>query len=128
MRDKYLKSKAVDAVVAAIQRGEFTDYSNAAKHFECSHSAVSRRVRGLTKTKKEANSFWHQCLTIEQEEVLIDRINYLTNRAMPPTSHIVRNLAEEIRGGPVGKNWVGQFIKRHGLQLKSLYVTAQERQ
>ena len=41
---------------------------------------------------------------------------------MPPTSHIVRNLAEEIRGGPVRKNWVGQFVKRHGIRLKSLYL------
>ena len=41
---------------------------------------------------------------------------------MPPTSHIVRNLAEEIRGGPVGKNWVGQFIKRYNIRLKSLYL------
>ena len=104
MRDKYLKSKAVDAAVAAIQRGEFVDYSKAVKHFKCSRTAVSRRVQGLTKTKREANSFWHQYLTIEQEEVLIDRINYLTDRSMPPTSHIVRNLVEEIRRGPVKKN------------------------
>jgi Tc5 transposase DNA-binding domain len=122
MRDNFLKSGAVDAAVGAIQRGEFADYSNAAKHFKCSRTAVSRRVRGLTKTKREANSFWHQCLTIEQGEVLIDRINYLTDRSIPPTSHIVRNLAEEIRGGPVGKNWVGQFVKRHGIRLKSLYL------
>ncbi len=122
MRDKFIKSARIDAAIAAIQRGEFTDYNNAAKHFKCSQSGVSRRIRGLTKTKKEANSFWHQCLTIEQEEVLIHRINLLTDRGMPPTSHIVKNLVEEIRGGPVGKNWVGQFVKRHGLRLKSLYL------
>ena len=58
----------------------------------------------------------------EQEEVLIERINRLSDRAMPPTSHIVRNLAEEIRGGRVGKNWTGQFIKRHNIRLKSLYL------
>ncbi len=122
MRDEITKSSRIDAAVAAIRRGEFTDYANAAKHFKCSETGVSRRMRGLTKTKKEANSFWHQCLTIEQEEVLIYRINLLTDRGMPPTSHIVKNLAEEIRGGPVGKNWVGQFVKRHGLRLKSLYL------
>ena len=98
------KSARVTEAVDAIKRGEFSDYTKAAQHFRCSHSAVSRRVRGLTRTRKEANSFWHQCLTIEQEEVLIYRINTLTDRAMPPTSHIVRNLAEEIRGAPVGKN------------------------
>jgi hypothetical protein len=70
-------SSLINAAVTAIQRGEFTDYTKAAEHFKCSHSAISRRVRGLTKPRKLAN-------TIEQEEVLIDRINYLTDRAMPP--------------------------------------------
>jgi transposase len=116
------KSARITAAVDAIRRGEFTDYAKAARHYKCSHSGVSRRVRGLTKTRQQANSFWHQCLTIEQEEVLIHRINYLTDRAMPPTSHIVKNLAEEIRGQRVGKNWVGQFVKRHGIRLKSLYL------
>jgi hypothetical protein len=41
---------------------------------------------------------------------------------MPPTSHIVKNLAEELRGKEVGKNWVGQFVKRYRIRLKSLYL------
>jgi hypothetical protein len=98
------KSGRITKAVDAFRRGEFSDYAKAADHLKCSRSAVSRRVRGLTKTRKEANSFWHQCLTIEQEEVLIHRINYLTDQAMPPTSYIVKNLTEEIRGAPVGKN------------------------
>jgi hypothetical protein len=104
MRDIYTKSIRINKVVAAIQRGEFIHFNNAADYYKCSRSAVSRRMRGLTKSKKQANSFWHQCLTIEQEEVLIHRINLLTDQGMPLTSHIVRNLAEEIRGKLVGKN------------------------
>lgn len=122
MRDIYTKTLRIDKAVAAIQRGEFVHYANAAKHYKCSRSAVSRRMRALTKSKKDANSFWYQCLTNEQEEVLIYRINTLTDRGMPPTSHIVKNLAEELRGKQVGKNWVGQFVKRHGIRLKSLYL------
>ena len=79
-------------------------------------------MRALTKSKKDTNSFWHQCLANEQEEVLIHRINTLTDRGMPPTSYIVKNLVEEFRGKQVGKNWVGQFVKRHGIRLKSLYL------
>jgi Tc5 transposase DNA-binding domain len=116
------KSAAISKAVLAIRLGEFTDYSLAARAHGCDHTAISRRVRGLTKTRKDINSFFHQCLTDNQEEVLIARINILTDRGMPPTSHIVRNLAEEIRGEPVGKNWTGQFIKRHNLQLKSAYL------
>jgi hypothetical protein len=53
---------------------------------------------------KAANSFYHQCLTNEQEEVLITRIHDLTDRGMPPTSQIVENLAEEITREKVGQN------------------------
>ena len=104
MGDRHIKSKRIDAAIAAIRRGDFIHYGPATKHFKCDRGALSRRIRGLTKSKKEADSFWRQCLTDEQEEVLIQRINDLTDRAMPPTSQIVKNLAEEIRGERVGKN------------------------
>ena len=58
MRDKYAKSKAIDVVVAAIKRGEFIHYSDIAKKYKCDFSALFRRIRGLTKTKKDADSFW----------------------------------------------------------------------
>ena len=57
MRDIYTKSIRIDKAVAAIQRGEFIHFNNAADHYKCSRSAVSRRMRGLTKSKKQANSF-----------------------------------------------------------------------
>ena len=98
------KSHLVSQAVSSIERGEFTDYSKAAKHYGCDRTAVSRRIRGLTKTRKEANSFYYQALSTAQEEVLISYINKLTDRGMPPTSQIVRNLTEEIRGATVGKN------------------------
>ena len=53
---------------------------------------------------------------------MIHLIISLTDRGLPPTSRIIRNLAEELLGGPVGKNWTGDFIKRHKDRLKSLYL------
>ena len=41
---------------------------------------------------------------------------------MPPTSGIVHNLAEEINGGLISKNWTGDFVKRYKDRLKSLYL------
>jgi hypothetical protein len=116
------KSALVEKAVSAIKRGEFTDYSKAAERYGCDRTSVSKRIRGLTKTRKETTSFFHKALTDTQEELLISRINYLTNRGMPPTSAIVKNLAKEIRGYDVGKNWVGQFIQRHKDKLTSLYL------
>jgi hypothetical protein len=57
MHDKYVKSKRIDAAVAAIRRGEFSDYAKAANEYKCDHGAVFRWIRGLTKSKKKANSF-----------------------------------------------------------------------
>jgi hypothetical protein len=57
MRDKYVKSKRIDPVVAIIRRGEFSDYAKAAKEYKCDCRAMSRWIRGLTKSKKEADSF-----------------------------------------------------------------------
>jgi hypothetical protein len=45
------KSALVTAAVLAIRRGEFKDYSNAAKKYHYSHMAIMRRIKGETKTR-----------------------------------------------------------------------------
>jgi hypothetical protein len=60
---------------------------------------------------EKAISIHCQALTNAQEKTLIQVINRLTNHKMPPTSAIVKNLAEEIREALVGKNWVGNFVQ-----------------
>jgi len=57
MRDKYAKSKWINAAIGVIQRGEFIIYSDITDYYECSRSAVSRRMRGLIKSRKKALSF-----------------------------------------------------------------------
>ena len=57
MRNKYTKSKAINKAIAIIKRGEFIYYSDIAKKYKCDCSALFRRVRGLIKTKKDADSF-----------------------------------------------------------------------
>jgi hypothetical protein len=59
MRDKFVKSRRINDAITAIRREEFTDYANAAREYKCDYRALSRRIRGLTKSKKDANSFWH---------------------------------------------------------------------
>ena len=41
---------------------------------------------------------------------------------MPPTCQMVKNLAEEICGHLVDKNYVNRFVHRHGNVLKSRYL------
>jgi hypothetical protein len=57
MRDKYAKSKWIDAAITAIQREEFIIYSDAINYYKCNHSAVSWHIHELIKSRKEALSF-----------------------------------------------------------------------
>ena len=116
------KSARIANAIEDIRSGKFRHYSEAAKKWDVDPTTISKRIRCLTKSRKDADSFYQQCLTNSQEHMLIDHINRLTDQGMPPTSHIVKNLAEEIWGGPVGKNWVGRFIACHKKELKSLYL------
>jgi flagellar motor protein MotB len=83
---------------------------------------LKRRFYGEQDSRANSNSTHRQNLTSEQEEQLILHINMLTNRGLPPTSQIVRNLAEEMIHRKVRKNWTGQFIQRHKDRLQSLYL------
>jgi hypothetical protein len=65
---------------------------------------IRRQFKGKTVSRAEANSEYRMFLTNAQEKALIIRINCLTNRNMPLTSAIVRNIAEEIRDTKVNKN------------------------
>lgn len=93
-----------------------------AKKYSLDRSTLSRRFRGKTTSRQEATSIYHKYLTNTQEQLLIRHINQLTDKAIPTTSTFVKNLAQEICGHPLGKNWVSTFVKRYKDQLKSLYL------
>ena len=80
------------------------NYAEIAKKYGLGRSTLSRRARGKTASRVEAHSQFHQCLTNAQEQVLINQINRLTERGIPPTSQMVRNFAKEVIRRAVGKN------------------------
>ena len=80
------------------------NYSATAKKWDINRHTLARRYQGKTSSREDSNSKFRQCLTNHQEDILIGHIEWLTDRRLPPTSQMLRNLAEEIIGGPVGKN------------------------
>jgi hypothetical protein len=112
----------MEAAVASLKAQKIHNFNTTAKKFKLGCTAVSRRFKGQTMSRAEANSEYQQLLTNAQEEVLINRINCLTDRNIPPTSAIVKNMAEEIRGAEVNKNWTSGFVLRHQERLKSTYL------
>jgi hypothetical protein len=53
------KLACIVAAIAAIKLGEIIDYSKAAAKFDVDYTTISKRIHGLTKSKNDANSFWH---------------------------------------------------------------------
>ena len=60
--------------------------------------------------------------TNAREKALISIINEPTKHQIPLTSAIIKNLAEEIGGVPVKKNWITQFVAKYKKELKSIYL------
>ncbi len=108
--------------IAEIGDQNAPNYAKYARKYKLDRSTLSRRHRGKTTSRKEATSEHRQILTIAQEQLLIAHINRLTDRNLPPTAQIVHNIAEEMVGRRIGKNWTSQFVCRHQGEIKSLYL------
>jgi hypothetical protein len=80
-----------------------------AKKYKVNRTTLSRHFKGTQRLRSEYLSESRQCLTNAQERVVIDWINRFTERNIPPTSQLVHNVAEEVCGHPINKNWVAMF-------------------
>jgi hypothetical protein len=96
------------------------NYVYYARKYELDHSTLSRRHRGKTTSRKEATSEHRQNPTTLQEQTLIGHTNHLSDLDLPPIAQIVQNIAKEMVGCGMGKNWTSNFIKRHQQVFKSL--------
>ena len=82
---------------------------------------LKRWFYGQQNSQAEAISQSRKNLTTIEEEELIKHINMLTDHGLQPTSAMVQNIAEEMIGWAVGKNWTGQFVKRYKDWLQSVF-------
>ena len=119
---KMVNAQDMEQAVVECTLFEVPNYAEIARKYNLDRTTLSRRHRGKTTSREQYQDQVHQCLTNAQERVLINQINRLTARGIPPTSQMVRNFSEEMIGRAVGKNWVGQFCRRHQSELKSLYL------
>ena len=94
----------IDSALAELASQSKPNYTATAKKWSVERTTLAKRHKGQTVSKQAANAQFRQRLNATQEEVLIGYINKLTDRGMPPTSRIVRNLAEEMVGSVVAKN------------------------
>ena len=120
--DNLSYDERMELALASLKAQEKPNCSRTALEFNLSKSALSRRSKGETTSRTLANSKYRQCLSNTQEDILVSHIKWLTDRRLPPTSQMVRNMAEEIIGDTVGKNWVSDFVHRRKNVLVAKYL------
>jgi hypothetical protein len=112
----------IQAAITDLESQDRVNYAAIARKWEIDRSTLSRRHRGETGPNRDATSYVRRQLTDAQEDILIGHINKLSDRGLPPTPQIVKNIAEEIAHVALGKNWVPRFCQRHQDRLKSVYL------
>ena len=89
----------IDDAVAYLKAQDVPNYAAAARLYGVQPTTLRRRFLGLATFRPVASSEHHQLLNIAQEEVLLGYIDKMTAKFMPPTTQIIRNLAEELIDG-----------------------------
>jgi Tc5 transposase DNA-binding domain len=117
----------IDAAMAYLKAQKKANFAEAARRFEIDPMTLRRRFLGLCGSREQANSERRQLLNNVQEDVLLGYIDKLTAKFIPPTTQIIRNLAEELIGGSVGKNWAAGFVERHKNRICSKYLRPLDR-
>ena len=114
--------KRVDEALADLRLQEAPNISKTATKYGIERSTLSRHWNGVSK-KKDLAYENHRLLTTVQSKVLINYINDLTERGIPPTNAMVRNFAATIAERQPGPHWISRWLKAHGKEMKSGYLT-----
>ena len=108
--------------IADLESQEVSNVKATAEKHNIKRKTLENHWKSRLISIEKSISIHHQCLTNSQERALIQLINKLTDRRMPLTTVIIKNLTEEIREYTVGKNSIVSFVHRHKNKLKSLYL------
>ena len=114
----------MDPIQAALEdlRGQTNpNIAATAQKYVVNRSTLSRRFNHDTNppSVKAQNQ---QLLDPQQERRLVDYINELTERGIPPTPAMVRNFAFNITGNMPGNSWSHRFCTRWNETIKCRYL------
>jgi hypothetical protein len=119
----------IEAAIAAIESlepGEDFSYQAVAKKFNINRTTLSRRHQSL-QAPRTAQYEHLQKLSPHQEAELVQYIEELTKRSLPPTREMVQNFASSIARERVSESWVTRFINRHKMDLIPKWSNGMER-
>jgi hypothetical protein len=84
-------------------------------------TTITRRAKGQIQPRQY---YREQCglLSKAQEKQLLQYIDDLTRKGLPPNHYNVRIFAQNICGKLPGKNWPSKFVQRHRDKITSQYL------
>ncbi|KAI0993617.1 hypothetical protein K3495_g14567, partial [Podosphaera aphanis] len=106
----------MDAALLELRSDSSLKVAEVARRYNVSRPALSRRFN-LKSTSIVGKQESQRLLNNRQEMEILKYIRRLSERFLPPTACIIRNMASELCGSLPSKNWVSRFIARHEHEL-----------
>ena len=117
-----VNNAAIAEAIADLDTQESRNYAATARKYNVDVRTLQRRFIGETTESGLAHLESQGNLSITHEKMLVERINTLSARGMPPTPQFVKNLVAEMTEKEVGDHWVSRFVKRQEGKLLSIYL------
>ncbi|KAF2026101.1 hypothetical protein EK21DRAFT_74914 [Setomelanomma holmii] len=105
--------------------GEQLTFKKCADIFEVNRITLAQRCKGV-QGSVAAKNINQRKLSPQQEAELTDYIKDFKSRGLPTTRAMMRHFAAEITKQPVGKEWVGRFLKRNKDHLTSKWAAGMD--
>jgi AraC-like DNA-binding protein len=115
---------AIEAI-KSLKPGEELSCTKIAEQFGVDRSTLSRKHKAI-QTSHATKIINQQKLNSQQERELVQYIEEITARHLPPTREMIRNFASTIAKEPVSESWVTRFINRHSIHLISQWATSMD--
>jgi hypothetical protein len=121
---------AIDKAIEDLESRDRVDnhmYREVALNYDCSHSAVSRRWRGVSRIRS-ARDQEKQAIPPQQELELVYYIADLRVNGLPPTREMIQNFGSDVVGRAVSMSWVERFLYRNHDHLTTRWAQPIDRQ
>ena len=117
----------IERAVAHLKVDDQISISACARDYEVARSTLSKRYHGVhgTVQQKAENQM---ILSHQQERTLVQYLNTLSDRGLPPTPAMLRNFVYDIAKRHPKKNWVPRFRNRHKDKILSVYLQPFDRE
>ena len=111
----------MEAALTELRSSSSLNIASAARKHGVTRSALSKRFHAKTSSPAQGAES-RRILNDKQEEELVSYIHHLCERCLPPTPKIVANIAQELCGRKLSKNWSSRFVARHKHRLDARYL------